>query len=73
MIDQEYLDDLRTKIGERLMDATNTEKYPKNESYGLIKQLKDELKSTVDEEDMAAVKRPRAISTSSGSRCSASR
>src|SRR5262252_5340212 len=45
MVDQEYLDDLRTKIGERLMDATNTEKYPKNESYGLIKGLKDELKA----------------------------
>jgi polyribonucleotide nucleotidyltransferase len=51
MIDQEYLDDLRTKIGERLKDAANTEKYPKNESYSLIKQLKDELKNTIDDED----------------------
>ncbi len=47
MIDQEYLDDLRTKFGERLMDAVNTEKYPKNESYSLIKELKDELKATI--------------------------
>jgi len=51
MIDQDYLDDLRTKIGEKLMDAVNTEKYPKNESYSLIKQLKDELKATIDDED----------------------
>ncbi len=51
VIDQEYLDDLRTKMGERLMDAANTEKHPKNESYSLIKQLKDELKSTIDDED----------------------
>src|SRR5271165_4858417 len=51
VIDQEYLDDLRTKIGERLKDAANTEKYPKNESYSLIKQLKDELKKTIDDED----------------------
>ena len=51
MLDQDYLDDLRTKIGERLMDAANTEKHPKNESYSLIKQLKDELKATIDDED----------------------
>ena len=57
MVDQEYLDDLRTKVGERLMDATNTEKYPKNESYGLIKGLKDELKATIDEEDMVGRKK----------------
>jgi len=57
MVDQDYLDDLRTKVGERLMDAVNTEKYPKNESYSLIKNLKDELKSTIDEEDEDARKK----------------
>ena len=51
MLDQDYLDDLRTKMAERLMDAVNTEKYPKNESYSLIKKLKDELKATIDDED----------------------
>ena len=51
MVDQDYLDDLRTKVGAQLMDAVNTEKYPKNESYSLIKQLKDELKNTIDDED----------------------
>jgi polyribonucleotide nucleotidyltransferase len=57
MVDQDYLDDLRTRIGDSLKDATNTEKYPKNESYGLIKKLKDELKATIDEEDMDARKK----------------
>ena len=57
VIDQDYLDDLRTKMGERLMDAANTEKYPKNESYSLIKQLKDELKNTIDDEDEAGRKK----------------
>jgi polyribonucleotide nucleotidyltransferase len=51
MVDQDYLDDLRTKVGAQLMDAVNTEKHPKNESYSLIKQLKDELKNTIDDED----------------------
>ena len=51
MVDQDYLDDLRTKVGAQLMDAVNTEKYPKNESYSLIKQLKNELKNTIDDED----------------------
>ena len=57
VLDQDYLDDLRTKMGERLKDAANTEKYPKNESYSLIKQLKDELKSTIDDEDMEGRKK----------------
>jgi polyribonucleotide nucleotidyltransferase len=57
MVDQDYLDDLRTKVGAQLMDATNTEKHPKNESYGLIKQLKDELKNTIDDEDEAGRKK----------------
>ena len=42
--DEAYLGQLRSKIGERLADATNTEKHPKNESYSLIKQLKTEVK-----------------------------
>ena len=38
MLDQAYLDDLRTKVGDAPAGRLNTEKYPKNESYGLIKQ-----------------------------------
>ena len=49
--DEAYLRQLRSQIGERLLDAVNTEKYPKNESYTLIKQLKDEVKKALPEED----------------------
>src|SRR5271157_1085195 len=51
VIDEAYLQELRSKLGDRLLDAVNTEKHPKNESYALIKQLKDELKATIPEED----------------------
>ena len=50
-VDEAYLDDLRRQIGKRLLDAVNTEKYPKNESYSLIKQIKDEVKKAIPEED----------------------
>jgi len=49
--DEAYIRQLRSQIGERLLDAVNTEKYPKNESYTLIKQLKDEVKKALPEED----------------------
>ena len=55
--DEAYLGDLRSKFGERLLDAVNTEKHPKNESYALIKQLKDEIKSAVPEDDEAERKK----------------
>src|SRR5271169_6330143 len=50
-VDEAYLKELRSKLGDRLLDAVNTEKHPKNESYALIKQLKTEFKETVPEED----------------------
>jgi polyribonucleotide nucleotidyltransferase len=50
-IDEAYLKELRSKLGARLQDAVNTENHPKNESYSLIKQLKDELKAAIPEED----------------------
>ena len=49
--DEAYLRELRSKLGDRLRDAVNTEKHPKNESYSLIKQLKDEVKQSIPEED----------------------
>ena len=73
MLDQDYLDDLRTKMGERLTDAVNTEKYPKSESYGLIKKLKDEMKATIDDEDMEGRKKATATSTCCASASSATR
>jgi len=54
VIDQEYLSALRAKIGERLTDALNTEKYPKLESYAKVKGIKDELKKEIPEEDVEA-------------------
>ncbi len=55
--DEAYLGELRSKFGERLLDAVNTEKHPKNESYTLIKQLKDEIKGAIPEEDEAGRKK----------------
>ncbi len=55
--DEAYLSELRSKLGGRLLDAVNTEKHPKNESYALIKQLKDEIKSAIPEEDEAGRKK----------------
>ncbi|HZL70310.1 MAG TPA: polyribonucleotide nucleotidyltransferase [Candidatus Limnocylindrales bacterium] len=57
VIDEAYLGELRSRLGDRLLDAINTEKHPKNESYTLIKQLKDEIKSAIPEEDEAARKK----------------
>jgi len=50
VIDQEYMEALRAKIGEALTDACNTEKYPKNESYAKIKALKDSVKAEIPED-----------------------
>ncbi len=50
-IDEAYLKELRSKLGDRLLDAVNTEKPPKNESYTLIKELKTEIKEAIPEED----------------------
>ncbi len=55
--DEAYLSELRSKLGNRLLDAVNTEKHPKNESYSLIKQLKDEIKSGIPEDDEAGRKK----------------
>src|ERR1019366_3508951 len=55
--DEAYLSQLRSKLGDRLLDAINTEKHPKNESYALIKQLKDEIKSAIPEDDEAGRKK----------------
>ena len=57
VVDEAYLGELRTKFGDRLTDAVNTEKHPKNESYALIKALKDEVKESIPEEDEAGRKK----------------
>ncbi len=50
-IDEAYISELRSKIGAQLTDAVNTEKYPKNESYAKIKEIKTALKEGISEED----------------------
>src|SRR5438105_14359826 len=50
-IDETYLSDLRKRVGERLADALNTQKYPKAESYAKVKAIKDELKAAIAEDD----------------------
>jgi polyribonucleotide nucleotidyltransferase len=56
-IDTEYLNALGAKVGDRLIDALNTQKHPKFESYALVKELKDELKKDLPEGDAAAAKK----------------
>ena len=51
-VDEAYLSDLRKKVGTKLKDALDTEKYPKSESYAKVKAIKDELKAAIPEEDV---------------------
>ncbi len=44
-IDHEYLNGLTAKVGAKLKDALDTQKHPKFESYALVKEIKDELKT----------------------------
>ncbi len=53
-VDEAYLGALRQRIGERLSDALNTEKYPKAESFMKVKAIKDELKAEIPEDDTKA-------------------
>src|SRR5271157_2751001 len=57
VVDEAYLAELREKIGAQLADAVNTEKYPKNDSYALIKKLKTEVKEAIPEDDEAGRKK----------------
>ena len=52
-VDEAYLADLRAKIGERLADALDTQKYPKLKSAELVKALKKELKAAIPEDQPA--------------------
>ena len=56
-VDQQYLDNLRDKVGYRLIDALDTQKHPKFDSYALVKTIKDELKSALPADDPSASKK----------------
>jgi polyribonucleotide nucleotidyltransferase len=55
--DQAYYNELVAKVGDRLKDALDTKKHPKFESYALVKEIKDELKTALPPEDAAAPKK----------------
>lgn len=57
VVDTEYLNTLKAKIGTRLADALDTKKYPKAESYAKVRELKDELKSEIPADDTDAAKK----------------
>jgi len=56
-IDHDYLNGLKARIGDRLKDALDTQKHPKFDSYALVKDIKDELKKDLPENDPAAAKK----------------
>jgi polyribonucleotide nucleotidyltransferase len=55
--DQKYFDGLKRKIGARLVDALDTAKHPKAESYTLVKDIKKELEAALPEDDEDAKKK----------------
>jgi polyribonucleotide nucleotidyltransferase len=50
VIDEEFMNGLRAKVGDALGDAANTEKYTKIDSYSKIKALKDSVKAEIPED-----------------------
>jgi polyribonucleotide nucleotidyltransferase len=50
-VDEAYLSGLRKKIGDRLIDALDTEKHPKAESHLLVKAIKTEVTESIPEDD----------------------
>ena len=55
--DEEYANQLRSRIGDRLVDALDTHKHAKADSYALVKQIKDEMKKELPADDPAAAKK----------------
>src|SRR6185312_2014440 len=55
--DEKYYKQLKSKIGDRLVDALDTKKHPKADSYARVAEIKKELKAELPEDDAeAAVK-----------------
>ncbi|MGA2250447.1 polyribonucleotide nucleotidyltransferase [Terracidiphilus sp.] len=55
--DEAYYAELKARIGERLIDALDTKKHAKTESYALVKQIKDELAKELPADDPSAKKK----------------
>src|SRR6266513_2342975 len=50
-LDEKYLKQMRSNIGEKLTDALDTEKHAKAESYARVKEIKKALKEAIPEEN----------------------
>src|SRR5437868_3270954 len=50
-LDEKYLKQMRSNIGEKLTDALDTEKHVKAESYARVKEIKKALKEAIPEEN----------------------
>ena len=61
--DQAYFDGLKKKIGARLIDALDTEKHPKAESYTLVKEIKKELAAELPQEGKEADEAKKKLNT----------
>src|SRR5947207_3654965 len=57
VFDDAYYNQLKGKVGAQLTDALDTGKYPKLESYNKVKQIKDQLKKELPEDDDEAAKK----------------
>src|SRR5882762_9868680 len=53
-IDEAYYNQLKAKVGAQLIDALDTAKYPKHESYEKVRAIKKQLKAELPEGDDAA-------------------
>jgi polyribonucleotide nucleotidyltransferase len=55
-VDEAYYNELKGKVGAQLMDALDTAKYPKHESYEKVREIKKALKAELppDDKDAAA-------------------
>jgi polyribonucleotide nucleotidyltransferase len=53
-IDEAYYDQLKAKIGKQLIDALDTAKHPKHESYEKVREIKKGLKAELPADDKDA-------------------
>jgi polyribonucleotide nucleotidyltransferase len=49
--DDAYYNELKSKVGAELVDALDTKKHPKAESYTLVKDIKKKLQAAIPEDD----------------------
>jgi polyribonucleotide nucleotidyltransferase len=55
--DENYYNELKSKIGDRLKDALDTKTHDKTTSYALVKKIKDELAAEIPADDATGLKK----------------